>query len=77
MKLRECREAAGLSKADVARIMQVDQSAVARWEAGAALPRASKLPKLADLFGCTIDALYGRTRPPTVSATSTQKGGHP
>ena len=58
--IREMREAAGLSQADVMRAMNVDSAAVCRWESGQSLPRADKLPLLAYLFGCTIDALYGR-----------------
>ena len=58
--IREMREAAGLSQADVMRAMNVDSAAVCRWESGQSLPRADKLPLLADLFGCTTDALYGR-----------------
>lgn len=61
MKIRELREAAGLTQTEVARHMNVDCSAVARWDSGNVLPRADKLPRLADLFGCTIDALYGRS----------------
>lgn len=61
--IREMREAAGLSQADVMRAMNVDSAAVCRWESGQSLPRADKLPLLADLFGCTIDALYGREPP--------------
>lgn len=60
MKIRELREAAGLSKTEVARVMEVDLAAVIRWDSGASLPRAAKLPKLADLFNCSIDALFGR-----------------
>ena len=60
MRIRELREAAGLSQADVMRAMNVDSAAVSRWESGRTLPRASKLPALADLLHCTIDALYGR-----------------
>lgn len=60
MKLRELRERAGISMSELARVMDVDLAAVSRWESGEAMPRAAKLPKLADLFGCTIDALYGR-----------------
>ena len=60
MKIRRCREKAGLSRPDVARAMKVDMAAVFRWETGEAYPRAEKLPRLADLFGCTIDDLYGR-----------------
>lgn len=65
MKIRELREQSGISKTELARIMEVDLAAVSRWESGAAMPRAAKMPKLADLFGCTIDALYGRETPGT------------
>ena len=64
VRFRELREAAGLSKTDVARALNVDLAAVSRWEDGSSLPRASKLPKIADLYGCSIDALYGRCWPP-------------
>lgn len=63
MLIKELRIAAGLSQADVVRAMNVDSAAVCRWESGQAMPRADKLPALADLLGCTIDALYGRDRP--------------
>ena len=66
MEIKKYRELAGISKAELARIMEVDQAAVAKWDKGEALPRAAKIPKLADLFGCTIDQLYGR-EPPAVS----------
>lgn len=68
VEIKKYRELAGITKADLARIMEVDQAAVARWETGEAMPRASKLPKLADLFGCTIDELFGRTGPPNAQA---------
>lgn len=58
MKIRELREAAGLSKTDVARIMEVDLAAVSRWDSGESMPRAAKLPKLAELFHCSIDELF-------------------
>ena len=60
MLIKRMREAAGLSQADIARAMNVDSAAVCRWESGRAMPRADKLPLLAGLLGCTIDALYGR-----------------
>ena len=59
MKIRELRETAGLSKTDVAREMGVDLAAVSRWDSGESMPRAAKLPKLAALFHCTIDDLFG------------------
>ena len=75
MRIRELREAAGLSQMDLARQMRVSGPSVIQWETGRTLPTADKLPRLADLLGCSIDALYGRTEPPAASITSTQKGG--
>ena len=60
MQLKELREAAGIRACDVAQALEVDASTVSKWEANVTYPRASQLPKLADLFHCTIDALYGR-----------------
>ena len=41
--------------------MGVSRTTVAMWESGAASPSAEKLPKLASILGCTIDALFGGT----------------
>lgn len=60
MKIKEYREAAGLSQSDLSKIMGVDTAAVNRWDSNKSLPRTDKLPKLADLFGCSIDELFGR-----------------
>jgi len=63
MNLRKMREAAGLTVTEVSKTMNVNLSTVMHWEAGDAMPRAAKLPKLADLFGCTIDELFDRDPP--------------
>lgn len=60
MKFKELRLAANLTQKDVAEELKVDRSTVSYWENDAAMPRADQLPKLADLFHCTIDALFGR-----------------
>lgn len=65
MKIREYRERLGLTSKELAQKMGVDATTVSAWESGRILPRAAKLPLMADLFGCTIDALYGR-EPPTL-----------
>ena len=64
MRIKELREAKGMNKTELARAMDVDLAAVHRWETGTAMPLAAKLPKLADLLGCSIDELYGRPGPP-------------
>jgi len=68
MQIQALRENAGLSKVEVARHLDVGISAVCHWESGKAIPRADKLPELADLFGCSIDALFGRDPPDGKSA---------
>lgn len=60
MKVKELRQAANLTQMAVAKELEVDRSTVACWENNTAMPRAELLPKLADLFGCSIDALFGR-----------------
>lgn len=63
--LRELRKERGLTQVQLAEMMSVTQGAVSGWESGTALPQASQLPRLADLLGCSIDALYGRSQSPT------------
>lgn len=57
--IRNYREKLGISRKDLALKMDVDDTTIAAWECGRILPRAAKLPKLANLFGCTIDDLFG------------------
>ena len=63
MMIKERREAMGLTRIQVADRLGVTKVAVRKWEVGLAMPNADKLPALADLLGCSIDALYGRDRP--------------
>lgn len=60
MLIKKRRQAAGLSKAQVARLMQVNQSQVSRWETGEHTPTADRLPQLAAMFHCTIDDLFAK-----------------
>lgn len=60
MRIKEYRKAAGLTQVKLAEVMGVSQSTVCSWETGAVKPPSDALPKLADLFHCTIDALFGR-----------------
>lgn len=62
MKIKELRQAAGLSQAELAEQVKVNQTAVSQWERGTSLPACDKLPELADVLGCTIDALFGREK---------------
>lgn len=60
MMIKERREAMGLTRIQLADSLGVTTVAVRKWEVGLAMPNADKLPALADLLHCTIDALYGR-----------------
>ena len=57
-KIKKKREEAGLRQEDVAEKLGLDQSAISMWETGACKPRTSLLPKIAALYGCTIDDLF-------------------
>lgn len=60
MKIREYREKLGISGKELAQRIGVDDTTVCAWESGRILPRAEKIPRLADALGCTIDELFGR-----------------
>lgn len=60
MKIKELREARGLTLGQLATELGVTKAAAFKWEHGQALPGADRLPRLADLLHCTIDALFGR-----------------
>ena len=66
--IKELRETIGISQEQLAGRLHTDRSTVAKWETGAAMPSATKLPILADVLGCTIDELFGRAPPGRDSA---------
>lgn len=57
MKIRELREAAGLTRQALALRVGVSRQAVAAWEDGA-WPSAELLPRIAFALGCRIGDLY-------------------
>ena len=61
--LKCIREARGMTQKQLAGGLNMAQSNVAMWESGAVLPSAGKLPQLADILNCSIDALFGRNPP--------------
>lgn len=58
-ELKRLREAAGLSQVQLALRMGVSQGTVAHWECGTRVPQARHLIKLANILGCSVDALLG------------------
>lgn len=57
MAYLRCRKAAGLTQAFVAQQLDTTTSAISQWENGKTKPRIELLPKLAKLYGVTVDQL--------------------
>ena len=58
MKIKQLREGRNYNQNDLAEVLGVDRSAIAKWETGESFPRTDKLPKLAEILGCSIDDLF-------------------
>lgn len=63
-KFKSLREAAQFTQIELARKIGVGQSTIAMWETERSFPRAELLPKIASIFGCTVDELLGITKTP-------------
>lgn len=68
LRLRELREAKGLSQRAVAKGINVTPAAVAKWELGYTNPTMDNILAMATLLGCSTDALLGREGPAQTSA---------
>lgn len=68
MEIGKYRKRAGMTKTQLADKLGLDLSTVCKWESGVNKPTADGLLRLADLFHCTIDELYGREPPDRNSA---------
>lgn len=58
LNIRKYREAAGMTKSDLAKRMRVSVPTIIRWERGEDYPAAARLPELATVLDCSIDDLY-------------------
>ena len=58
--IREMRKAKSLTQEALSQAMGVSVQAVSKWETGQSLPDVTLLPMIADYFGITVDALFGR-----------------
>ena len=54
------RKNLGLTQEALAQRLGVTNQAVSKWEAGQSCPDIALLPALADIFGITLDQLFGR-----------------
>ena len=58
-RLKELRIARGLSQMQLAKVLNISQSAIAKWELNKTEPTASAIILLAEYFGETTDYLLG------------------
>ena len=70
------RRRAGMTQEALAEALGVSRQAVGKWEAGASYPETEKLPALADVLGCSLDALL-RGEAERVDEMAEQKTAEP
>ncbi len=59
--IMQLRKERGMTQEQLANALGITFQAVSKWENGVSSPDISALPLLAELFGVSIDALFGRT----------------
>ncbi|MFP7483351.1 helix-turn-helix domain-containing protein [Priestia filamentosa] len=71
VRIKECRQRAGLSQEKLAEMLEMKRTNVANYEAGRVVPPGSVLLELANIFDVTTDYLLGKS--PTSSTNETNK----
>ena len=67
---KEQRKKLNLTQSELSQKLFIDQTTVSKWELGKAIPDQKMLPKLASLFGVSVDYLLGRENHTTIDTTS-------
>lgn len=70
-RIRELRKHAGLTQSDLAKVLGVEQSTIARWESGKSEPGISSIRKLATVFEIEVSdliAAFAEQNPKDVAA---------
>lgn len=62
VNIQKYRKLSGLTQTDLAVKLGVTFQAVSKWENGKSLPDVLLMPKMAEAFGCSIDALFSYTK---------------
>lgn len=57
MSFYNARKAAGLTQIQAAKLLGVTDATISQWENGETKPKTSRLAKVAQVYGCTIDEL--------------------
>ena len=60
-RLKQTRKVKGLSQKEMAKLINVSQSTIAKWESGTREPSLDDLILLANLLGESTDFLLGRS----------------
>lgn len=60
---KELRKRTGLSQLEVAKALNTARTAVSKWELGDSIPDPSTLPRIAELYGTTVDYLLTGKEP--------------
>ena len=70
-KLKRLRVLAGLTHKEAAAKIGVTPSNISHWEHERTFPRANRLPKIAEAYGCTVADLLDSDdeTPPTAAGT--------
>ena len=66
-RIRLLREGAGLTQAEVGRMLGISRAGVNAWEMGLSIPSAKNVVELAKKFGVSTDYLFGLDTAPTIS----------
>lgn len=64
LRIKEYRESEGLTQSQLADRLTTTQRNVSNWENGVSEPDYETLARLADLFGISLDELFGRELSP-------------
>lgn len=74
-RIAALRRQNGLTQEAMAQKLGITNQAVSKWESDQCCPDIMQLPQIADLFGITLDALFGRTQ--TAAFTDAAAGNLP
>lgn len=74
-KIAQYRKSFNITQEALAQQLGVTNQAVSKWESDQCCPDVMLLPKLADIFGVTIDELFGREVPSAQEEPQKEKSG--
>lgn len=66
-KITHCRKQKGITQEGLAKLLNVTNQAVSKWESDQCCPDILLLPKLADIFAISLDELFERENPAPIT----------